>query len=164
MDYVYIGDIVNTHGIKGELRIISNFKYKKQVFAPNFCIFIGNNKKEFVIESYRVHKNYDMVLLKDLHNINDVIMYKGQPVYVKRESLNIDTYLDEDLIGMKVLSNNKIIGIVKELLSGKVYDFIVVTCDKKDYLVPNIKEFIVNVDLDKKQIVINNLKGLIDEN
>lgn len=163
MDYVYVGDIVNTHGIKGELRIISNFKYKKQVFMPNFCIFIGNNKKEFTIDSYRVHKNYDMILLKGLNDINDVLKYKGQSVYVKRESLNIDTYLDEDLIGMKVISNNKVIGKVKELLSGKIYDFIVITCGEKDYLVPNINEFILNVDLDKKQIIINNLKGLIDE-
>lgn len=163
MDYVYVGDIVNTHGIKGELRIISNFKYKEQVFMPNFCIFIGNNKKEFTIDSYRVHKNYDMILLKGLNDINDVLKYKGQSVYVKRESLNIDTYLDEDLIGMKVISNNKVIGKVKELLSGKIYDFIVITCGEKDYLVPNINEFILNVDLDKKQIIINNLKGLIDE-
>lgn len=164
MDYVYIGEIVNTHGIKGELRIISNFKYKSLVFTPNFCIFIGKNKKQFIIESYRVHKNYDMVCLNGLNDINDALIYKGESVYIKRESLNIDTYLDEDLIGMKVLSNDKNIGIVKELLMGKKYDFLVVTTNDKDYLVPNIKEFILNVDLENKKIIINNIEGLIDEN
>lgn len=166
MDYVYIGDIVNTHGIKGELRIISDFKYKNQVFTPNFNIYIGNKKELFTIESYRTHKNYDMVCLKGLNDINDVLIYKGEPVYVRRDSLNIDTYLDEDLIGMEVLDKDKsnILGRVKELLHSKAYDLIVVTKDDKDYLVPNIKEFILNVDLDKKQITINNIKGLIDEN
>ena len=163
MDYVYIGDIVNTHGIKGELRIISDFKYKTQVFTPHFNIYIGKNKKEFTIDSYRVHKNFDMVCLNGLNDINDALMYKGESVYVKRSDLNIDTYLDEELIGMSVLDENKILGHVKELLKSKADNLLVVTNGKKDYLVPNIKEFILNVDLDKKQITINNIKGLFDE-
>ncbi len=163
MDYVYIGDIVNTHGIKGELRIISDFKYKNQVFTPHFNIYIGKNKKEFTIDSYRVHKNFDMVCLNGLNDINDALMYKGESVYVKRSDLNIDTYLDEELIGMSVLDEDKILGHVKELLKSKAYNLLVVTDGKKDYLVPNIKEFILNVDLDKKQITINNIKGLFDE-
>ena len=52
---------------------------------------------------------------------------------------------------------------MKELLKSKAYNLLVVTDGKKDYLVPNIKEFILNVDLDKKQITINNIKGLFDE-
>lgn len=163
MDYVYIGDIVNTHGIKGELRIISDFKYKNQVFTPHFNIYIGKNKKEFTIDSYRVHKNFDMVCLNGLNDINDALMYKGESVYVKRSDLNINTYLDEELIGMSVLDEDKILGYVKELLKSKAYNLLVVTDGKKDYLVPNIKEFILNVDLDKKQITINNIKGLFDE-
>lgn len=163
MDYVYIGDIVNTHGIKGELRIISDFKYKNQVFTPHFNIYIGKNKKEFTIDSYRVHKNFDMVCLNGLNDINDALMYKGESVYVKRSDLNIDTYLDEELIGMSVLDEDKILGYVKELLKSKAYNLLVVTDGRKDYLVPNIKEFILNVDLDKKQITINNIKGLFDE-
>ena len=163
MDYVYIGDIVNTHGIKGELRIISDFKYKNQVFTPHFNIYIGKNKKEFTIDCYRVHKNFDMVCLNGLNDINDALMYKGESVYVKRSDLNIDTYLDEELIGMSVLDEDKILGHVKELFKSKAYNLLVVTDGKKDYLVPNIKEFILNVDLDKKQITINNIKGLFDE-
>ena len=45
MEYIYIGDIVNTHGIKGELRILSDFKYKENVFKKNFKIYIGKTKK-----------------------------------------------------------------------------------------------------------------------
>ena len=118
MDYVYIGDIVNTHGIKGELRIISDFKYKNQVFTPHFNIYIGKNKKEFTIDSYRVHKNFDMVCLNGLNDINDALMYKGESVYVKRSDLNIDTYLDEELIGMSVLDEDKILGHVKDLIKS----------------------------------------------
>ena len=60
MKYVYIGKIVNTHGIKGELRILSDFKYKDKVFKSNMLIYIGKDKIEEKIVSYRKHKNFDM--------------------------------------------------------------------------------------------------------
>ena len=53
MDFIYVGEIVNTHGIKGEVRIISDFKYKKDVFKKNFKIYVGKGKKELLINTYR---------------------------------------------------------------------------------------------------------------
>ena len=46
MKYIYIGDVVNTHGLKGEVRLLSDFEYKKRVFKKNFKIYIGKNKKQ----------------------------------------------------------------------------------------------------------------------
>ena len=76
MNKVYIGKIVNTHGIKGELRIRSDFLYKDRVFV------IGNNliidDKEYNIKGYRKHKTFDMVFLNDYHDINEVLtLIKG---------------------------------------------------------------------------------------
>ena len=77
MNYIYIGDIVNTHGLKGELRIISDFKYKTEIFKPEFKLYVGRQKEELVIKTYRKHKNYDMVTLIDVESIEDAIAYKG---------------------------------------------------------------------------------------
>ena len=59
MQYLYIGKIVNTHGIKGEIRILSKFKYKDKVLKKHFKIYIGKNKQEETINTYRKHKQFD---------------------------------------------------------------------------------------------------------
>ena len=73
---IYIGKIVNTHGIKGELRILSNFSSKNKVFIPQMPIYIDNQKE--IINSYRHHKMFDMITLKNYNNINEVLKYKGK--------------------------------------------------------------------------------------
>ena len=62
MEYVYIGKIVNTHGIKGELRIISDFDKKEIVFKPGFAFYLGDFKKKEIVNSYRRHKNFDRII------------------------------------------------------------------------------------------------------
>ena len=163
MNYIYIGKIVNTHGIKGEVRIKSDFKYKKDVFKKDFNIYIGNNKIKQTINTYRVHKEYDMITFNGITNINDVLEYKGLNVYVVREELNIDGILDEDIIGMNVYSDTKEIGLVTDILKSKAHDILVIEKDKKRYLVPYIDEF-VNIDINNKKIMINEIEGLLDEN
>ena len=86
---IYIGKIVNTHGIKGELRILSNFDKKDKVFIPSTEILIGKEKISETINTYRHHKEFEMITLKGYSNINDVLKYKGKPVYIKRQNLNL---------------------------------------------------------------------------
>ena len=161
MEYIYIGEIVNTHGIKGEVRIKSDFKYKKEVFKNGFNLYIGKNKNKEVINTYRVHKNYDMVTFLNINDINDVLKYKGMNVYINRDDLNIDGILDEDIIGMTVYSNNKEIGIVTEIMKSVANDILVIEKDKNRYLVPYIDEFIENIDVENKRIDINEIEGLL---
>ena len=63
MKRILVGQIVNTHGLKGELRIISNFPYKELVFTKGFKVYVGKRNDLCVINSYRKHKIYDMVAL-----------------------------------------------------------------------------------------------------
>ena len=163
MDYIYIGDIVNTHGIKGEVKIISNFKDKSLVFVPQFKLYIGSSYKEEVINSYRVHKNFDMVSFIGINDINEVLKYKGERVYINRNSINVD-YFNEDLIGMDVYDSDKFIGNVSDILNNGIYDILVIMNGKCKNLVPNISEFILNIDVSNKKIIINSMEGLINEN
>lgn len=164
MKYIYIGDIVNTHGLKGELRIISDFKYKEKVFQPDFKIYVGRQKEELQIKTYRKHKNYDMVTLFDVNGIEEAIAYKGDSVYINRDDVEIDGYFDEDLIGLKAYTDDKYIGDVSDILKNIANDILVITLDEKRYLVPNISEFVINVNLENQRIDINNIKGLFNEN
>ena len=161
MEYIYIGKIVNTHGIKGEIRIISDFKYKSDVFKSGFNLYIGKAKIKEVINTYRKHKNYDMVTFNNINDINDVLKYKGMNVYILRDELNIDGILDEDIIGMKVYSKDKEIGTVTEIMKSVAHDILVIEDNNKKYLVPYIDEFVEKIDVKNRKINIKEIEGLL---
>ena len=162
MEFVYIGKIVNTHGIKGELRLLSDFDKKELVFKKGFTIYIGGSHIKEVINSYRKHKNFHMITLEGYDNINQVLVYKGLDVFVNREDLNLknDDYLLEDLIGLEIEETGEKFGKVKEIVYNGSGTLLVVEGTKTFYI-PNNKEFIKKVDLEKKIIECSNIKGLM---
>ena len=114
MNTVYIGKVVNTHGIKGEIRILSKFPFKDKVFVVGKKLLIG--EENYTITSYRVHKGFDMVTLDGFRNINDVLFLMKKDVYVLKEDLQLENneVLDEDLITFTVLTKDGRRGIIKE--------------------------------------------------
>ena len=82
MDKVYIGKIVNTHGIKGEVRILSDFLYKDKAFKVGTNIII--DEVTYKITSYRKHKQFDMVTLDGFNDINQVLFLMKKKVYKKK--------------------------------------------------------------------------------
>ena len=154
MKYIYVGKIVNTHGIKGELRILSDSKYKNEIFKINNYLYIDD--KEYQIKTYRQHKNYDMVTLDDLDNINKVLHLKNKKVYTLRTY--IKEILPEDLIGYEIIYEGKKEGKVISITKNKIQD-ILVTDNKKKVIF--IKEIIKNIDNEKKEIIVG---GIFDEN
>ena len=160
MNLIYLGKVVNTHGIKGEIRIISNFKYKKDVFKPNNFIYINDTK--YLINSYRVHKMYDMVTLDGITNINDAQNLKGLNVYISRDDYSFDGILNEDLIGLDVYDKDVFKGKVLEVLTIKDRNLLLID-GKKRHMVPYIPNFIEKIDLKKKRIYIKYIRGLDNE-
>ncbi len=160
MELINIGKLVNTHGIKGEVRIISNFKYKNEVFLKDNCIYINNEK--YKINSYRTHKMYDMVTLLGINSIDEALKLKNSNVYINKEDYSFSGYLNEDLIGLDVYDNDKYKGKVVDIESSVNYDMLVIEGIKR-HLVPNIPEFVSNIDIDNKKIYINYIKGLDNE-
>ena len=160
MNYLYIGKLVNTHGIKGEVRLLSKFRYKDKVFVKGFKVYVGKDKEEFEIEKYRVHKNYDMLVFKDNYDINKVEYLKGFLVYINKDDLHLDddTFLSIDLIGFNVIIDNKNIGIIKEVLDTPANEVLVLD---NNVMIPYVKDFIDNINTNKKTITIKNIKGLI---
>lgn len=164
MNLIYIGDIVNTHGLKGEVRIISDFKYKEKVFKNANVLYVGYDKEKLEITSYRKHKMYDMVTFKGINSIDEVIGYKGDKVYVNRDDYKFDGPLDEDIIGMEVYDSSKLIGKVTTIMKNSLQDILVIENNGNRNLVPFVDEFVLNVDLENKKIEIKTIEGLINEN
>lgn len=158
---IYIGKIVNTHGIKGEIRIISDIDYKKDVFKIGNTLYIGKNKTPLIIQTYRVHKNFDMITFENITDINEMLPFKGENIYIKKEEIKVDGYFDEEMINLDVYTDH-LIGKVVEIRKG--YQDLLVVKGKKEYLIPNLPVFIQKIDIENKKIYIHNIEGLIDEN
>ena len=163
MTLIKIGKIVNTHGIKGELRLLSKFPYKNKVFINNMKIYIDKKDIE-VINTYRKHKNFDMITLKGYSNINEVLKYKGKYVYVDNNDIVLDNnkYLDEDLIGLNVIYEDNDKGIIIDI---ERYDKTVlfnIKGNDKEYLIPYNDNLIDKIDINDKKIYIKDIKGLFE--
>ncbi len=162
MDYVYIGTIIDTHGIKGEIKLRSDFERKDLVFKPGVIIYIDN--KPYKIVTYRYHKVYDMITLEGYDNINLVIPFKKKKVYVDREILNLskEDYILEDLINCKVYIGDKEYGKVVDYTTGK-NPLLIVSINNKEKYIPNNKEFIKEIDINNKKIIVNEIgKGVLE--
>lgn len=160
MDKVYIGKIVSTHGIKGEIRILSDFPFKDKVFVVGNKLIIDD--KEYVIKSYRVHKNFDMVTLNDYHDINEVLFLMKKNVYFDKDSLNLSDseVLDEELITYEVLTNDGKKGIIKEIFMASANNKIIRVMLDKEYLIPVNSPMLEKIDKKNKCIVINIIEGM----
>ena len=175
MDYLYIGKLVDTHGIKGEVRLLLNdfFLYDvnsnnllayddiiKFLFKNNELIYIGNKKESFKIINYRHHKTFEMLTFEGITNINEIISYKKEKCYIDKSLLGNDKIDLASIIGFDI--------VYKNLEYGKIIDYHdnngnILFEIKKDakYFIPVNSNFITKIDIASKIVYVENIEGLI---
>ncbi len=160
MEVVSIGKVVNTHGIKGEIRILSHFPFKEKVFGVGKKILIGD--QTYTITSYRVHKEFDMVTLEGFHNINDVLFLLHKKVFVPKSEIELedDEILDEDLISYTVLTNDGRRGIIKEIFYASEHNKILRIQLDHEVLIPYESPMILKINKENKTILIELIEGM----
>ena len=161
MDKIYVGKIVSTHGIKGEIKIVSDFQFKEKVFVVGNKLIIDDLSYE--IKSYRKHKNYDMVLLGDFNNINDVLFMMKKNVYFDKNSLKLldDEVLDSDLLKFKVV-NGDLEGYVEEIFfASNTNKIIRVNINGKSILVPFNSPMFKRISKDEKILYLELIEGIL---
>ncbi|MEN2464596.1 ribosome maturation factor RimM [Ornithinibacillus sp. FSL M8-0202] len=164
-----VGKIINTHGIRGDLKVLRVSDFDDRFKVGNLLYLVTNEKvvRELEIDGHRIHKGFDLIHFKGLNNINDVEHYKGSTLKIKESQL---TELDEneyyyhEIIGCEVFTTDEeSIGKVKEILAPGANDVWVVKQPKgKDILIPYIEEVVKEIDVDHKRIVIEPMEGLLD--
>ncbi|MGX7051845.1 ribosome maturation factor RimM [Leuconostoc palmae] len=168
-NYFKVGTIVNTHGIRGEVKIMAITDFAEDRFKKGKELQI-ETKQGFVpvkVQSSRLHKNMWLVLFEGVTNINDIEKYKTDDVYVygeQREALNDGEYYYDEIIDSRVvdLAQNEI-GVVSEIMTTGANDvWIVKRPNQSDALIPMIDDVVKNVDVDHKVITIDALEGLLD--
>ena len=166
-EYFEIGQIVNTFGIKGFVKV-NPFTDDMHRFEELKSVLVVKNKEtiEMHIEEVKLHKNVVLIKFKGIEDINMAEKYKGCYIKIKREDarkLPKDTYFIADLIGIKVYDDNgNLLGKVDDIYNNKVHDIYVIRNDLgKQILLPSIKEVIKKIDIDNDMIVVHLIDGLI---
>ncbi len=166
-----VGKIVNTHGIRGEVRVISKTDFADERYQPGNTLYIFKEGSQepikVVVESHRVHKNFDLLTFEGMHSIQDVEQFKGSLLKVDENQLSeLDEgeYYFHEIIGCKVYNDNgEEIGTIREILATGANDVWVVKRKVgKDLLIPYIDEIVKEIDIEEKKIIITPMEGLLD--
>lgn len=171
MKWFHVGKIVNTHGIRGEVRVISRTDFAEERYKIGNVLYIFMENKppvEVKVASHRVHKSFDLLTFEGYDNINLVEPFKGAMIKIPEtqlQPLNEGEYYFHEIIGCTVVTEDgEPIGEIKEILTPGANDVWVVKRKKGgDVLIPYIDDVVKQVDIENKTITIHVMEGLLDE-
>jgi 16S rRNA processing protein RimM len=165
-----VGKIVNTHGVRGEVRVISRTDFPDERYAIGNTLYVwkeGNkNAIEVKVASHRTHKSFDLLTFEGYENVNDVEQFKGSLLKVPEAQLGElqeGEYYYHEIIDCTVVSEEgATIGTIKEVLSPGANDvWVIKRPDGKEVLIPYIEQVVLSVDVEQKLVTIHVMEGLL---
>lgn len=167
-----VGKIVNTHGIRGEIKVVPHTDFAEQRFASKSSLFIvpakGGRPLPVTVESSRFHKNMYIIKLKEFHGINEVEKFKDSLLKISeelQEELPENEYYFHEIIGCRVITDDEPaeeLGIISEILTPGANDvWVVKTPEGKEILLPSIPDVVLDVDKNAKLIRVHLMEGLL---
>ena len=164
MEKIKIGRIVNAVALRGEVKVYNYSGYKER-YEELDRIIVENT--EYEIEKVRYHQEMVILKLAGVDNRNDAEAMKNKDVFITEEDLDElpdDTFYIRDLIGLQAVDDSGRIGIVKDVLQPSAQDVYVIKTDSgRDILVPAVKEFVKEVNLEEGFIRLSLIEGMIEE-
>ncbi len=167
-----VGVISNTHGVHGEVKVYpttddaERFDYLKEVYLD-----LGQELKKLEVTSVKYFKNLVILKFKGIDTLNEVEKWKQKDLLVTRENavpLKEGEYFISDIIGIHVFKDDdeaNEIGILTDVMKMYSNDvYVVETKDKKEILIPAIKDCDIKISLDEKKMRVHMLPGLMDLN
>ncbi|WP_018883530.1 ribosome maturation factor RimM [Paenibacillus massiliensis] len=164
-----VGKIVNTHGIRGELKILSSTDFPEDRFAKGSELLIVSEQGAPIpvtVETSRFQKNMVIVKFKEYGNINDVEKYKGSMLKItadRQGELGQDEFYFHQIVGCEVFTEEgELLGTIKEILTPGANDvWVVKQKSGKDLLLPYIQEVVLQVDVSEKRVTVRLMEGLL---
>lgn len=166
-DYLSVGKIINTHGVKGEVRVtpqtsdISRFDYLLFTHVEQ-----GGKLKELRVTQVRYHKNFVLLKFNGIDTMDDAEALKGCELLVERKNarpLEEDEFFICDLIGLMVYEGEELLGKISEVLETGSNDVYVVKGKDRDILIPALKSVVLDVDIPGGKMMVKLPEGLLDE-
>ncbi|MFD0896260.1 ribosome maturation factor RimM [Loigolactobacillus binensis] len=171
-NYYTVGRIVNTHGIRGEVRVMATTDFPTERFRPGAKLYVKpmGKPQALTVKTHRLHKNFNLLSFEELADLTAVEPLKGQTLYVagadQQELAADEGFYYRDIIGLKIVeqATGADLGTVKEILSPGANDvWVIARPGQKDWLLPYIKQVVLNVDLTAQQALVDLPEGLIDD-
>ncbi len=161
---LWLGTLVNTHGVKGEVRILTNSETPDTSFAKGNVVKYMDKEKigELTIKSMRPHKQFILLTFEGIDSINDIEWLKGSKIYCDRAELDDEEYYLHDLIDCPIYDqHDKLLGKVIDIVEQGPYDNLIVELENKTKTnIPMVDEFEVNYDGNK--VKVNLPEGFIN--
>ena len=166
-NYVSVGKILNFHGVRGEAKF--GYSKNREEFLSKLSQVFVQKDNEYIpleISSLKFTPKCAIIKFKGIDSLNDVIQYKGCLVFIEESSarkfLEQDEFLIDELVGLNVYDNDKLVGAVVGVSNNGASDLLSVkTASKNICLVPFVKAIVLSVDIKQKRIQINNIEGLL---
>ncbi|MBR7879972.1 MULTISPECIES: ribosome maturation factor RimM [Bacillus amyloliquefaciens group] len=167
-----VGKIVNTHGIKGEVRVISKTDFAEERYKPGNTLYLfaegAAEPIKVTVSAHRLHKQFHLLQFKEMPSLNEVEHLRNMVIKVPEEDLGElkeDEFYFHEIIGCEVVSEDgELIGTVKEILTPGANDvWVVARKGKKDALIPYIASVVKDININEKKIKIHVMEGLINE-
>ncbi len=159
LPYIEAGEIVTTHGVRGEVKVLSWLDSPEMLCEFDRCRIEG---KEYAMDSVRAQKTCNLVKLRGVDTMEDAQKLRGKTMELYREDISDELIFAAELVDVEVFADGASIGRIKEVLDypgNSVY----VVQGEREYLIPAVKEFILSTDLEKNQMQVKLLKGMASD-
>lgn len=172
LEWLNVGKIVNTHGVRGEVRVVSKTDFPEERYKKGSVLYIfkqGQSEPlKVTVASHRQHKQFDLLTFEEINSLNEAEHLKESILKVEKEnlgSLDEGEFYFHQIIGCEVYDEeDKLIGQIKEILTPGANDvWVIGRKGKKDALIPYIPSVVKNIDISSKTVHIELMEGLIDE-
>ena len=161
LQFVEAGEIVTTHGIRGEVKVLPWLDSPEDLCDFDRCCIDG---KEFEIEACRVQKTCNLVKLSGIDTMEAAQAMRGKKILLYREDIDDEVIFAAELIGVEVFADGEKIGKIKEVLDypgNSVY----VVKGEHEYMIPAVKAFILDTDMEANTMQVKLIEGMrSDEN
>lgn len=164
--YLEIGKVVSTHGLRGELRV-DPWCDSPQFLCQFKTLYLKKGETKLSVSS-RPHKTIAIVKAKGIDTIEEAEKLRGRVLYINRSDARLapGEYFIQDLMGLDVIDidTSKSYGKITDVLKTGANDVYQVTDkDKKDYLIPVIDDVVKEIDINGGKVLIKPLKGIFDD-
>ena len=161
LQFIEAGEIVTTHGVKGEVKVLSWMDSPEVLCEFDRCRIDG---VEYKILSCRVQKTCNLVVLEGIDTMEKAQAMRGKTIELYREDIDDEVIFAAELIGVEVYCGDRLIGTIDDVLDYPG-NMVYVVKGEYEYMIPAVKQFIISTDLDNNRMEVAIIEGMrSDEN